>query len=196
LRACVTACASSVCGASQLEIGLAEALLALHLQRLDQAGGHRGPDQDLGHSGLGGELLPGERSRAHALLHQGRQQGLLVARVRVSEDALDLGQREALLLERADPAQPGEVVVVVERETSRSAGCGEQAAGLVEADGVDADAGGGGEGLDAIFHVDILRVVTIIVQLIKNRFYFRQLRRCLRSGAGSLLARRWARGPG
>ena len=90
-----------------------------------------------------------------SLGHSRRQVGVGALELPL-DDALDHGEREALLLERADAPDPQQVLTVVDRDPALSLRRGEKALRLVVADRVDGDVARCGKLLDPISHDSLL----------------------------------------
>src|SRR5207253_7068049 len=82
----------------------------------------------------------------------GRDERLVGGFELAGEEALDHGQREALLLELLDPLQPFDVGLAVPRDAALPPRRVEQALALVEADRVHGHAGGPGQLFDPVLH--------------------------------------------
>src|SRR5207247_10566040 len=109
------------------------------------------PQQWWGAAASGRELLHAERLR-----HPGSGHGLDQRLVRgfqlALQEASDHGEREAPLLELADPAQALQVGLRIPGDAAVSTRRLQEALALIEADGVDGDPSCSGQLFDAILH--------------------------------------------
>lgn len=136
----------------EVDVARGEALLAVDGARHEDPGLDDRTEQGRGDPGSGGDVV--ER-QGHALAtgtvgarggggHGGGHRGVGGVELTVEEPADDR-EREAPLLEVADAGQPVGVLVAVPGDPAPADRRGEQAALLVEADGVDGDVGRPGE---------------------------------------------------